>query len=170
MITSIIKQKYLTERQLCNKKKCGTHKVQKQIVGYKRIECECISTNFFAWLNNEKHSTKTIKVNAIAELEIPINATIIRPLITTESFCVDSFVSPGLRTDKAIVKKIKPTNPLNFKFDSSNCKCYSLYNNDYEYSINKEQKPTKEFDDDIYNYSTSGIHFFLSKSDVRNYF
>ena len=159
------KPKISTEQELRSGNEFGIHKVQQPITGYKKIQCDCPRSNFFAWLNDGK------TINPIAELEIPTNATIIRPLVTTKSSfsAPESHISTKLRTDVAITKKIKPVSLFALMFNPSNCRCYSLIDNNYEYSVGKEQKPIKDFDDDVSTGCTSGIHFFLEKREAENY-
>ena len=166
----------LTEQQLRDGKIYGAHKVQTPIIGYKKIKCQSTNARLFSWLPFMLRPNIK-ELYAIAELEIPQDATIIRPSVICDDFLAFTSsveVSNKLRTNTAIVKKIErhpsPMLFVNALNNLSDCECYSIHDNQYKYQIGQEQKPIQNFDDSINSECTSGIHFFLEKEDAKNYF
>ena len=146
----------------------GTHRVQNPITVYKKIRCKermNFVDLFFKYVLFRQFSEKP-EFDAIAELEIPKDAIIVRSL----TYGYDSNVSPKLRTDRAIVKKIKANRSNDVsQYDMGNCECYSIFSNKYKYHVGKEQKPEKDFNNNVFKECTSGIHFFLEKYDANKY-
>jgi hypothetical protein len=156
-------------KQLHQATVAGKHLVETPITGYKKITCTCEEIpNFLSKLIGKPTVVKT--TNALAELEIPKGAVIIRPKISTMDYFgnVTNYVGTKLRTDHAILRNVKYG--LMFeKIGNSNCTCYSSYNNNYKYNIGQEHTPIQPFNNDITYECTSGIHFFLSEDDAKHY-
>lgn len=132
----------------------GVYDVEEPIIGYKKIFCSCDS------------SFPNSIIPAVAELLIPQGATIIKPVINNK-----------YRTDKAIVKRITPSNDasgyikqvLGSNFLYEKCICYSWYNPSYSYHIGKMHEPRSLLDKNIRDDCSSGIHFFAERSRAENF-
>ncbi len=116
-------------------KKEGVYIVENPIIGYKKIKCDIEKTLFF--------ENQNINCFAIAQLEIPIGSTIIRPKFCYNNhYYIPTYISSKLRTDIAIVKNIDIINPseqnslLSMLFKTK-ITYYSLFDDDYKYEIYK---------------------------------
>lgn len=151
----------------------GIHKVQQEpVTGYKKIACSCEKEQE----NGLTDSTRITRY-MIAQLEIPVGATIVR----SKSDGLDG-VPPAsnLRTDCAIVKNIQeigsspsesltPESVPKFLSSLNNCVCHSMWDKTYRYDIGQEHRPKKLLNTDLDKVFTSGIHFFLNKNEANNY-
>jgi len=155
----------LTEQELLNREKGGRYIVYKPLTGFKKIHCECIKTNWFRF-------TQKYYTTAIAKLEIPHGATIIRYQSPSFYFYSTKFktdcVSTELRTDKAIVKNIDTAEDLP-KYSEEECECYSFHDPDFKYNVGDSIKPTKPLNTNMEEVCASGIHFFFSKKEASEY-
>lgn len=154
----------LNRQELLDTKNPGIHVVDQPLTGFKKIHCDCdpVPRGFWPFI----FQTKTKQIDAIAELEIPVGATVIRSSLFEKS--------TRLRTDQAIVKKISHAsfyqsfwnylNPL-----CENSKCYSVYDPRYTYNLNQLHVPKMPFDRDVENDCVSGIHFYATKGDAKKY-
>jgi len=167
-MTSLDDSIYLTKKELEYGINKGIHKVTEPVVGYKKIKCVCELKSFFS------DTIKIHKHDAIAELEIPPGAEIIRPEIlkTNYNSCTSSQeISNKLRTNNAIVKNITEVTRIPRRIFTylDNCICYSLYDSKYRYNIGKEHKPDTPLNKDLDKECTTGIHFFIEKSEAKKY-
>lgn len=113
--------------------------LKEDLIGYKKIRCVKPDKDW-----NKYKSGATV----IAVIRIPKGAVVFG---NGYSKC---------RTNKAEVIKIEGYN--------ENYKYYSLYDDNFKYEIGKQM----EIDDFNYNHTkecASGIHFFLTKEEARNY-
>ena len=91
--------------------------------------------------------------SAIAKLRIPSRAK--RTATPIGSKC---------RAERAIVLEIKRVD--NGKLAQ---KAYSTHDDNFIYEVGKEVKPTSPYDGDFRVECTSGIHFFLTEEEARDY-
>lgn len=154
----------------------GVFVTEKPVDGYKKIECTCKQNTFTIARrlhNYLKGSYRTDQQNIpqkaifIAKIEVPTNATIVRPNTTTNNYTGETTknVSNKLRTDIYKIKEILP-----HKKGYVPDKCYSIRNNSYEYVVNKTysiDNLNKNIDNEC---SSRGLYFFLKQSEAVDYF
>lgn len=167
----------LSREEFLSGDNAGLHTVEgESIVGFKKIKCECNSNKLWQWLTNQ--NTETQIISAVAKVEIPDGATIVRPAIQTSSRYIGEYeeVSNKLRTDKLIVKEIKAIETMNKLRNLSNCSCSSFFlsnvmprEKSYYYRVGKVHKPREPLDKNVTEQCTSGLHFFLNESEAQNY-
>ena len=165
----------LNEQELINGKHYGAYHVQNPITGYKKIICKQKTMGFSdLFLKYVQKIDEKPEFDAIAQLEIPKNAIIIRPLVGRYDLGPDTdytYISTKLRTDRVLIKKIEAVYSDDaLRYDMKKCECYSDHNNKYKYHVGKEQKPKKDFDNNVFKECTSGIHFYLEKARASEYF
>lgn len=140
-------QHFLSEKELFISKRAGKYIVKRPLIGYKVVKCTCRTEEF------EQTS------NRIAELEIPTNASIVRPINTF----LPNYLRSQLRTNRIILKNIE-VEPFNI----NECTCYSFYNKEYIYNVGKEHEP-ESFDEDINKECAAGIYLFLGRKEAEEY-
>ena len=166
---------------LISRKKDGIHHSTKPIVGYKKIECMCDENPWWAIFAKKKVEC----TSGVATLEIPENSTIVRPLyIRNHGEGPISSPSNKLRTDNIIMQKYEPLSKVACKpwieeqismmwnriyTISSNCYCYSIFQENYQYRENQNHKPKNELDLDLLQECAPGLHFFIEKEHAMNY-
>lgn len=117
---------------------------------YKKIWCRCSG----------------LDIHAIATLEIPPGATVIRPRTSKSSNFHEKIPSNQLRADQAkVISIIDPIDHL----DLYGCHCYSTYDISFRYRVDEIVQPEMQFDTNINRECTSGIHFFMSENEARDY-
>ena len=150
----------ITRDELLIGKVAGLHKLDQPLTGYKKIKCICLSAT----------------VDAIAELQIPKDSTIVRP---NEKYgllnALDSgevWPSKRLRTDCAIVKNIEYPGAFPYSFlmaNFSSCVCYSNFDKSFNYKIGHKPNHEEMLDTNIDSSSRTGINFYISKDGVKDY-
>ena len=154
----------LTETELRNGTKAGTHDVTKTLIGYKKIECRC-----------SRFSGSEITAEAIATLQIEPGSTIIRPFIPIKNYFgttigISTSVSNKLRTNRALITDITDIKPYFYRnYLLNECECYSIRDHSFKYTVGKIIEPIKALDTNIKKECTSGIHFFNQKKDAQDY-
>jgi hypothetical protein len=143
----------------------GKYLVEKPITGYKKIICTCNEVSKFWSIFGKSNITKSIKLEMVGTLEIPVDATVIKPL-SMDYLGKSLNHRTKLRTDRAILKSVEGGSMFS---EMIGCDCHSTHDNNYKYNIGHEHKPEKPFDNDITRDCTSGIHFFLSKKEAKKY-
>ena len=133
--------------------KYGKWVLQESLAGYKKIRCEC---PFYG------------KVDAIATLEIPKGANVVRP-VSFDTYHSCSTISDKLRTDKVITKDISfdTHNPFRNWFMKFNCKCYSNHDSTFTYKVKETQ--STELNTDVSEECVKGIHFVTDKQSAEDY-
>ena len=114
----------------------GVYRTSNDLIGYKKISCLCD-------LNN-----KLIEKELIAQVTIPKDATINR---FETHFVGSSYWNNKLMTNQYKIESIY--NPQNYNIK----KCYSLFDNDYEYIEGKTYK------------EDNGLYFYADKSDAEQH-
>lgn len=158
----------------------GIHTVDQPLTGFKKIHCNCdpVPRGFWPFIFQAKG---TKQIDAIAELEIPVGATVVRPTkIIRGNYRLNNepirAASNKLRTDKVFVKKIEPANSIetfltNFFYPlSQNSECYSHHDHLYNHHDDQQKIPIYYgLNENIYEKNAPGIHFFATKEEAENY-
>ena len=97
---------------------------------------------------------KKLQDNRIAKLRIPCRAKRTASLIGNKC-----------RAERAIVVDIYHSFDSNIKYQTGN----SFYDFNFIYEVGKEVKPSREYDGDIREPCLSGIHFFMTEDEAKNY-
>lgn len=163
----------ISQKELFFGEKVGVHEVTETITGYKKIQCQCPQqysrwNSFLNLLGRKQESTTTMM--CVATLEIPTGSKIVRPYVMnlTDSLGLrepDTTISNKLRTDKAIVTKIEPSDP---KINIRDCQCTSFKFSNYSYALNNVHKPDR-FDSSTEYECAPGLHFFLKENEAKDY-
>lgn len=153
----------LTENDLYTGRQYGIFHVLNPLVGYKQIKCNKVWTNSNL-IDKSKdnqvsfHITQT--VNAIVELEIPVGATVVRPMEPDDLKSL--YGNLDVRTDQAFVKNIYPITSVPSDRSLLDCDCYSTHDNTYKYEVGKLHQPREKFNDNPSHSFGSGIYFHMS--------
>nr|WBF70941.1 hypothetical protein [Megavirus caiporensis] len=132
--------------------KPGVYQTTRPKTGYKKIRCfnyrDSLPLNFS-------------EIDAIAELEIPVDSTIVKTRTSK------------LRTNQAIVKSIKficDDSVVDESFVDESFVCYSVWDRSFIYRTGKKVSPKNEgLNLDPDNSCGSGINFFNSKKEAINF-
>ena len=137
-------------------KEKGLWSLQKPLIGYKKIACKCV--------NDQKW------VSAIAKLEIPTGAIVVRPYRCFDDF--DDFDDDGcfvqdeLRTDQCKTLEIIGKHPIDKK------SCFSNYKSDFKFI--EGEKQNSKLNTDIYKCmdmdGEDGIKFYTDIEKAKTSF
>lgn len=116
---------------------------------YKKIWCRCPGQDAYA----------------VATLEIPPGATVVRPGIYQSWIPGEKTPSNKLRADQAKVVNIEPIN----RPCLCGCQCFSNYYPRFSYQVGATVVPMETFNADDEIQCGSGIHFFMTEEEARDY-
>lgn len=128
----------------------GIWKLDRPIVGYKRINCDC------------ENNIRNFRFKFIAELMVPIGAKVVRSKQGT-------IVSDKIRTDNYTINRINAMSiivPAYEKCVPINCR--SIENTSFKYEAGKSYQPDK-LDERTNVECTNGLYFFFKEQDAYNY-
>lgn len=143
---------YLTRDELFAGDKVGHHVNTAPITAFKVIRCRYYDTP-----EDEEYGQFNVE-HGIAELEIPVNSRIIRPIYYCDIFYEPS-VSESIRSNQVYVKSM-PTNRNYYE-------CSSLYDETFKYTLNTLIKPNY-FCNSEYHRTVDGIHSHLKKEHTQS--
>lgn len=155
-VANVTAKDILTREELQLGRKSGTHITNAPFLGYKKVKCRRLG-----WIYNRN-------IDVVAQVEIPQDATIIRPTHCFSDSWGDShyYVSDQLRTNHLTVLDFYDKNGN--ILDSSCHECWSLRDPSFEYEKRKRHTPDS-FNTNIAAECTHGLHFFPDFELARNY-
>lgn len=155
------KSHLLTRDALLKGDAYGTHIVSgNPLTAHKKVNCEVkVSSRWFPIFSGIKHE------KCIAKLEVPTEATVIRALVI-DKYHMTETVSNKLRTDVYKVLDISPLQESKTQ-NKEVVRASSVHKKSFSYETGKTYR--EELDKDEYEPCTSGLHFFLNRSEAEDY-